>query len=159
MNLYFLRHGAAGEASEWRDPDSERPLTDEGKRLMAKEALVIAGLELDLEAIISSKLLRAVQTAQIVAEVMGLANCLSRDERLGPGLDSTRLAKLLSDSADKKSIMLVGHEPGLSRTIGALIGGTRIELKKGSLACIKVADPSTMAGELAWLLPPKFLTR
>jgi phosphohistidine phosphatase SixA len=51
--------------------------------------------------------------------------------------------------------MLVGHEPNMSATIGHLVGGARLDLKKGGLACIDLPDPASRAGALLWLIPPK----
>jgi phosphohistidine phosphatase SixA len=53
--------------------------------------------------------------------------------------------------------MLVGHEPDFSRTIGALIGSGRVQIKKGGLARVDVKNASLQSGELVWLIPPKAL--
>jgi len=53
----------------------------------------------------------------------------------------------------------VGHEPDFSDTISRLIGGGRLDLKKGGLALVELEDRATPAGRLLWLLPPRVLDR
>jgi len=157
MKLYFLRHGLAGQRSEWTGDDFERPLTDEGQARMAREAVTIAKLGLNLDLILTSPLVRAYQTAQSVAQHLSLLDKLITDERLAPGFSTEQLAPLLREHSNATALMLVGHEPDFSKVIGDLIGGGRVECKKGSLACVEVPDPVRLAGELLWLLPPKIL--
>ncbi len=157
MELYFLRHGIATEPGEWRGSDFDRPLTVEGQTRMASEAKSIAKLGLDLDCIITSPLLRAKQTAEIVARQMQIGDRVVEDARLGPDFTLDLLAAVLSQRAKAKAIMLVGHEPTLARTIGGLVGGVRIDLKKGALALVKLSDPRSLKGQLVWLVPPKVL--
>jgi phosphohistidine phosphatase len=157
MRVYFLRHGEAGDPAEWRGADSDRPLTDKGKERMAREATTLAELSLGLDLIVTSPLLRAKQTALIVARKLKMRDSLVEDERLGLGFDPDRLAAILLEHGTANAIMLVGHEPSMSQTIGHLVGGARIDLKKGGLASVDLPDPSSQEGELAWLIPPKVL--
>lgn len=158
MKLYFLRHGLAGEPSEWRGNDFDRPLTDEGKERMTRQAATIATLDLELDAVLTSPLMRAYQTAEIVARQLNRLDKLMKDERLGPGFNTQQLAKILAAHPKANALMLVGHEPGLSETIGDLIGGGRVVCKKGSLIRVDV-NAETLRGELVWSLPPGFLVR
>jgi phosphohistidine phosphatase len=159
MKLLFLRHGIAEEGPEWLGKDYDRPLAAEGRQLIEREASGIASLDLGLEAIISSPLPRAIETARIVARELGMLAELRSEERLGPGFDARRLAAFLGDLLSAKTVMLVGHEPGISRTIADLIGGGRLRCKKGSLACVRLEDSEPLRGDLEWLLPPGFLAR
>jgi phosphohistidine phosphatase len=157
MRLFFLRHGIAEDSDLWQGEDSERPLTDQGKELIASEAKVLAELDLGIDAILSSPFLRAYQTAEIVARELKAQDILASSELLGPGLDSRRLEELLSSHAEAEAPLLVGHEPDFSRTIGAVIGGGKVRCKKGSLVCVKLDGRSPPRGELLWSLPPSFL--
>jgi phosphohistidine phosphatase len=157
MRLYFLRHGVAVEADEWSGPDFDRPLTGDGVKLMTREAKTIAALNLELDVILTSPLVRAKQTAAIVAEKLDIADRLIEDERLGAGFGPNRLVDILAEYAGANAILLVGHEPGMSRTIAHLAGGVAVDVKKGSLARVDLADPATLQGELVWLIPPKVL--
>lgn len=157
MRLYFLRHGIAVEPEEWSGTDFDRPLTREGRERMEREARAIEGLALDLDRIVTSPLLRAKQTAAIVAEQLDRAAQVIEDPRLGGGFNLERLTAILRAHAGAKAIMLVGHEPSLSITIGEAIGGANLELKKAALAGIELRDPGAPTGTLFCLIPPKVL--
>lgn len=157
MNLFFLRHGLAGNRSEWQGDDAKRPLTDEGKEKMKHTANMLAALDLGLDVIITSPLVRAKQTAEIVARKL---NCpLVEDKRLEPGFNDDQLQKILLDHPNANTVMLVGHEPDFSDTISALIGGGRIICKKGGLALVELPNAHSKRGELLWLVPPKVLAQ
>lgn len=157
MKLYFLRHGEAGDPAQWEGNDAERPLTDDGLRRMELEARTMRRLELGVDRVITSPLLRARQTAEIVAVELKRKDRLVTDSRLGSDFDLERLAEILRDNQDVRDLMLVGHEPSMSATIGRLIGGGKVELKKGALARTDVPNPAQLSGELEWLLPPRVL--
>ena len=157
LKLYFLRHGQAGSRRDWQGDDVERPLTVEGKKRMGREAAAIGRLALPLDAIISSPLVRAAQTAEIVSKAGHSAVRLLTDGRLGPGFGPKQLAAILAAHRDASGLMLVGHEPDFSETISHLTGGGRLAMKKGALACVELENPASLKGTLAWLIPPKVL--
>jgi phosphohistidine phosphatase len=157
MRCYFLRHGLAGDRETWTGDDFVRPLTPEGRDRMKREAAAIDDLGLGLDLIVTSPRLRAKQTAQIVADRLKMNDRFVEDERLDIGLDADRLRATLEAHADASSIMVVGHEPSMSDTIGTILGGGRIELKKGGLACVELQDASASAGTLIFSIPPKIL--
>jgi phosphohistidine phosphatase len=156
MTLYVLRHGRA-DRSAWMGMDFERPLTEDGKECMLREADFIAQLDLGLDAILTSPLVRAYQTAEIVAERLNMLDLLTVDEQLEPGFGPIDLAEILEGYPEADEIMFVGHEPDFSETISYLIGGGNIVCKKGSLARVDLIDAGPLAGELVWLIPPKAL--
>jgi phosphohistidine phosphatase len=157
MKCYFLRHGIAVDPEGWSGNDFDRPLTREGLQRMAREAKAIADLSLDLDCIVTSPLLRAKQTAQIVAERLGMSDKLVEDPRLSGGFNFERLGAILGAHSNANAIMLVGHEPSMSSTIGRAIGNADIELKKAALAGVELADPGSATGTLFCLIPPKVL--
>lgn len=156
MRLFFLRHGLA-DRSEWYGPDFERPLTHKGKVRMRREAETIVELNLKLDVIISSPLVRAYQTAEIVAEELEMLDDLVEDGRLAPGFDVDDLAEIVAEYPSEARIMVVGHEPDFSETISDLIGGGEVVCKKGSLARVDLYGGPSLRGELVWLIPPKAL--
>jgi len=156
-NLYFLRHGQAADGHAWRGHDFDRPLTDEGRERMALEADAIKHLDLGLNRIVTSPLVRAQQTAAIVADALQIRDTLVEDERLGPNFGLEQLANILHGHPRASALMLVGHEPSLSATIGRLIGGAAIDFKKGSLARVDLSGTLELKGELMWLVPPRVL--
>ncbi len=155
MKLYFLRHGLA-DWPDW-DParDAERPLTDEGVKKAKSEAQAIARLDLGLDVIVSSPYTRAHQTAQAVADRLGVT--VLDDDRLAPGFNLDRLREILHRHTGAEAIMLVGHEPSFSSVISELIGGGRIVMKKGGLARVDVDSIDSLHGDLTWLLTSKLL--
>ncbi len=155
MQLYILRHGLAGDRAEWNGDDAKRPLTNKGKKKMAREAKRFVALGVHPDVILTSPLVRARQTADIVACELGVD--LQEDQRLAPGFAIDDLADVLREHERAKVLMLVGHEPDLSEVAGNLVGGGRLSMKKGGLACISVTNPSSLQGELICLLTPKAL--
>lgn len=157
MRLLFLRHGQAESRETWTGGDDGRPLTAEGRSAMAAEAAFLARLGSAPDVILSSPLTRARETARIFAEGLGVADRLHDDVRLAPGFGPTQLEEILEEHREARTVMLVGHEPDFSLTIGGLVGGAAVVCKKGGLARVDV-DPESGAAELVWLLPPKALT-
>ncbi len=157
MELYFLRHGLAGDREEWTGDDDLRPLTPAGKKRLAGEAKVLAHLKLKIDAIITSPLIRARQTADIAAKHLDLADKVVEDKRLRPGFDLRKLGEIVREHHDAQGLMVVGHEPDFSATVGGLIGRASVVMKKGGLAYVHVTNLSPLQGELVWLVPPKIL--
>ena len=155
VRCYFLRHGIAEDPEQWPGKDFDRPLTGAGKDRMAREAKTIVALAPGCDAILTSPLLRAKQTAAIVAKALKMPYI--EDPRLGLGFNARALADVLAEHADAEALLLVGHEPSMSTTIGEIVGGARIDLKKGALACVNFAKSSSLTGVLVWLVPPKIL--
>ncbi len=124
---------------------------------MERAAATLAKRELRLDFIITSPYLRACQTAEIVARKLRLLDKLVEDDRVAYGLNADKLAEILASCPKASSLMFVGHEPDFSETIGRLIGGGRVVVKKGGLACVNLPDPKTMKGELLWLVTLKMM--
>ena len=156
MKVYFLRHGIAADPQEWKGSDDDRPLTRDGIARMEREAKAIADIASDVEVIVTSPLLRARQTADAVADRLGMTDKLVEDTRIAHGFNAARCREIIAEHAGVRSIMLVGHEPTLSATIEALAGEANLELKKGALACVELAD-AYASGILTFLIPPKVL--
>jgi len=159
MDVYFLRHGDAGAAGAWKGRDDERPLSKEGAAQMEKVAATMALLRLHVDMILTSPLLRARQSAEIVARKLHLLDSLLAEERLAPGFGAAQLEKILADHRDRAALLLVGHEPDFSRVISACAGGARVTCGKGSLARVIIDDAASLQGILAWLVPAEVLAR
>jgi phosphohistidine phosphatase len=157
MEVYFLRHGDAGSRETWKGSDESRPLSKEGAARMEREASALASLRLPLDLIITSPLVRAQQTAEIVARRLNLLDALVEDDRLAPGFGAAELGSIMREHRALTALMLVGHEPYFSAIIAGCIGGGRVECKKGALARVDFQDPASLAGLLVWLLPPRVL--
>lgn len=155
MELYFLRHGIAADVGPDGLGDAGRPLTKEGIAKMRAGARGLRRLGLQLDALLSSPLVRAHETATIVARELGLE--LQLADELAPGCDIAQLFALLGEHRAAERVMLVGHEPDFSILIGALTGGSRVLMKKGGLGRVDIDLLEEGAGTLAWLLPPRAL--
>lgn len=112
-------------------------------------------LGLRLDHIVSSPLIRATQTAEIVGTALALRPRV--EAALAPGFDIAQLRRLLSHYSPTQRVMFVGHEPDLSTLIAALTNGGHALMKKGSLAHISVPHNTPLDGTLRYLLSPKIL--
>jgi phosphohistidine phosphatase len=161
MHLYFLRHGKAGSTEAWlaagNTDDDLRPLTDKGREQLKRSLPTLRALDMGIERILTSPLTRAAQTAAIAAKGLGLKDKLVTDDRLAQGTLLANLPAILRDYADLEALLLVGHEPDFSATIGRLIGGAEVAMKKGGLARVDLTQTTPPAGCLVWLLPPQVL--
>jgi phosphohistidine phosphatase len=149
MLIYFLRHGEA-DWPDWKKSDDERPLTDKGRKEMHEVGAFLANLSVKPDVVLTSPLPRASETAEIAARYVD-AKCV-KQESLAPGFGRSELKKLLKRRGSG-DVMLVGHEPDFSQTVGKLTGA-RIKLSKAGLALIEV-DADLSCGRLLWLFPPK----
>src|SRR5919197_217772 len=143
MEIYVLRHGIAVErGTPGYKKDSDRPLTKEGEEKMHQIAEAMLAMELKFDLILSSSLVRAEQTAKIVADA--LDEEVTFTDHLAPDGNALELIREINDEKPQR-VLLVGHEPDLSRLISLLVtGGTdaSIELKKGGL-CKLASDHLT----------------
>jgi phosphohistidine phosphatase len=158
MELYILRHGIADMLSA-NGRDSARHLTPEGVKKTRRVSKGMRAMELSFDLILSSPFLRAKETAVIVAKTFKIENCLRFSKSLAPDGNPKKLIdELKSTFRKREKVLLVGHEPFLSRFISLLISGDTavpITLKKGGLC--KLSTRSLQYGRcstLEWLLTP-----
>ncbi|HVT91781.1 MAG TPA: histidine phosphatase family protein [Bryobacteraceae bacterium] len=157
VELYLLRHGIAEDESAGQ-PDSERSLTHEGRKKLADilSAARAAGVAPSL--ILSSPFRRAVQTAEIAAEILTHSGEILRTQALTPGSTPQAVWEEVRVHRDADSILLTGHEPLFSAATAFLLGAPSLEIdfKKGSMARVDVYrfGPAPR-GVLKWLLAPK----
>ncbi len=158
MRLFLLRHGIAEDGSpSLRDFD--RALTERGRAELHWIARGMQNLGVTPDPILSSPLVRARQTAELVAPVLGATFEIA--EELSSGADFGALQRLIAAHGAAEALMLVGHEPDLADLAAALVGGRQgtLVLKKAGLIRIDLhgrAEPR--AGRLRWLLTPSQLT-
>ena len=166
MNLFILRHGIASDPGEDGLPkdlkDADRPLSAKGKQRMWRITEAMRTMELTFDAVVSSPLLRARQTAQTVTEALELRRKLLLTDHLAPtGNPKLLIDQLNAKGPRAKNILLVGHEPYLSELIALLIAGSptvMIDLRKGGLAKLEVEKLRFgRCATLGWLLTPKQL--
>ena len=161
MNLYLLRHGIAVEpGTPGYENDADRPLIPKGERRLRSAATAMKKLDLSFDLILTSPFLRARQTSDIVAGELKLKKRIEFFDGLLPGGSSKALIQRLSGCEPApENVLLVGHEPGLSRLISLLVSGgadaAAIEMKKGGLCKLEAAAlRHGQSARLAWLLTP-----
>jgi len=156
MKLYFLRHGIA-EDQRPGHTDVERRLTDEGIEEMQAVGRGMKRLGLEFDAILTSPLVRARQTAALAADALGLEDLVREEPRLACGCGFGDLQDMLIAQPHRARILLVGHEPDFSTLVGAVIGGGSVRMKKATLACVNVQVLQPGGGELRSLLNAEHL--
>jgi len=165
MKLFILRHGiAVDHGTPGYASDSERPLTPGGRRKTRVIARRLARLGVKPDVILTSPLVRARQTAEIVATELRLKKRLQLCEPLASGGDPRQIvAHMNRCHPEADSVMLVGHEPDLSAFASWLLTGSTsgapMELKKGGV-CVLEANrlKAGRCATLLWLAPPKLMT-
>ena len=160
MLIYILRHGIAAPRGVKPYPNDDRPLTEEGIEKMLKGVMGIVHVLDDVDIILTSPMIRAAETAKIVAKALHIESKLQICNELGPGSSLKNLLIYLAKFKKLRSIMIVGHEPDLAYFASALLGKKTpvIEFKKSSLCCIEVTTiPSKKDGKLLWHVTPKQL--
>lgn len=162
IRVYLVRHGIATDPTPGETDDS-RPLTARGRRRFRRAARAFAQLGEEVDQLFTSPLVRAVQTAEI------LARAIKRDEvgvleELRPGVPVPGLFAALGKRVEKgEGVALVGHDPQMSRLVAALgrLGaeeGARVDFRKGALVRIDVDGFPPEESEPRWHLRPRSRT-
>jgi len=153
MKVFIVRHGIAEDSA--RGGDRERALTEEGRKKMKDAAAGFARLNPEVDTIFSSPLVRAVQTAEIIAQALGQKAPIEIMEELSPAHSSEDVTRRLRNQKRKGNVILAGHEPNCSDLAGHLLGGTDMEFKKGAICLIETESLESGSGRLIWHLSPQ----
>jgi phosphohistidine phosphatase len=161
FELYLIRHGVAAERGENYPDDTKRPLTNEGVQKLRKEARALVALDITLDVILTSPLVRTRQTAELVAAAYRNPPPIVSMASLAPGSTHNAIIEELSKQHRRHHIALVGHEPGIGELAGRLIGSRRpLEFRKGAICRIDVAAlPPAGPGQLRWFLTPRIMRK
>ena len=161
MEVWILRHAKAEEGGPGT-PDEERALTPAARKRMKAAAQSIVRLEPRFDAILTSPLRRARQTAEPVAQALDQEKGLIETVALAPGADPREILREVEQRKCKRAL-LVGHMPHLGKLLGYLLTGrpnTPVEVKKGALARVEFEDETPKPpGTLTLLLTSKALAR
>lgn len=159
MQLLVIRHAIAMDREEHAKsgrPDSDRPLTDTGRRRMRKNARGMQRISPRPDLIGTSPWLRAADTARVIVETLGVERMETVDAMI-PDRPFSELAAWLNERSDVPTIAVVGHEPHVGELVSWLLGGrgSNVEFKKGA-ACLLRIDDTVDAGSavLQWHLQP-----
>jgi phosphohistidine phosphatase len=155
VELCVLRHAHAGDAGTWDEADELRPLTEKGRRQCERLGRLLAAAGFAPDAVLTSPLVRARQTAEIVAGLLGVP--VGLEARLGEMVDLAVLEEILTDAGSPGRPLIVGHDPDFSELVSELVGAP-IVMRKAAFARIDAERPLVPGGgELRWLVPPELL--
>lgn len=157
--LYLVRHAIAAERSEEWPDDGNRPLTARGVARFRQSVAGFASMHVALDEIFTSPLVRARQTAELLAEGLPGKPAVKVLAALAPAHTPVTVLRELAQAARGQRLALVGHEPGLGELAARLTGSSRsIPFKKGGICRIDLPGlGSRRPGELQWLLTPRML--
>lgn len=154
MFVYFVRHASAGQKK--LKNDDKRPLDKEGIEQSGHIGRLLAALDVHPDLILSSPLKRAMQTASLVANELGHEEKIQVEPSLRPTGSYDSFRALLRHCSKLESIMVVGHNPNLSRFLSLLISNGSsdkwTDMKKGTVARV---DYSAKRSMLDWVITPK----
>jgi phosphohistidine phosphatase len=163
-DLYILRHGiAVDRGTAGYSDDTKRPLTPEGQTKTRQVAKGLLRLGVDVDWIVSSPLVRAVETAGLVSEELEKRIPVDLCDALAPGGSAEALISFLAKQASRRRVMVVGHEPDLSELAARLMGAGRhanLSFKKGGCCLLRFSEfPPKSPGRLVWWLTPRVLRK
>jgi phosphohistidine phosphatase len=156
MQIYLLRHGIAEDAKPGH-PDSERPLTDEGRDKLRRVLKRARTADLNPSLILSSPYRRAVETATVAAEVLAYKGEIVRTRALVPESSPFDAWEEIRNRKDERAILLSSHEPLMSSMAAFLLDSPalHVDMKKAALVRIDCDRFGPKAsGILKWMLTP-----
>jgi phosphohistidine phosphatase len=162
MNLYIVRHAiAVPRGTRGYEDDSQRPLTDNGRKKMKKIVKGLYQFDIELDTILTSPYVRARDTAKILANEFEMEDQIHFSENLVPPGNFEALITEIQEKYDVGSLALVGHEPMLSQFISWLATGNRdmkIILKKGGVGYLSSDHLyQDHRATIEWLLTPALM--
>ena len=157
MKLIIVRHAAAIERTA-DVPEEQRYLTPEGRAYFRKTARTMLKRGVEPSLILTSPLVRAVQTADILAEALSYIGSVVVTDELSPGFDPEALRRLLKTYQQVDELVIVGHEPDLSGVVSSLLSlQGEFNFKKGSAFRLTIDTAFTKPAAFKWLAVGKKL--
>jgi phosphohistidine phosphatase len=155
MILYLMRHANAGLRRPNPSLDAKRALVKDGKDQCVLMARTLSSLKVQIDAVVSSPLKRALQTAQFVATELGHEAKIEISPALAPDGQYADFQALLAKYSGSEGVLAVGHNPNIVQFLGKLVtgnGGASLRLRKGAIARI---DLDRHPAQLQWLIDPR----
>jgi phosphohistidine phosphatase len=158
VNLYLVRHAEAVPVGGRILRDADRTLSARGEEDSALMGRWLAGIDPDVDSIVTSPLVRAKRTAEILLREMSDHPALHVSEHLAPGFSHAPLLEELSALDRGGGIVAVGHQPDLSMFIAFLIADraqVAVAMEPGAIAHLRVrTSAGRLESQLRWLLTP-----
>lgn len=163
MDVIFVRHASAQDKSEVSE-DSQRRLTDKGRTEARTTARAIRELGEKISVVLTSPAVRAVETAEMLADEHG-ADRIEQAQMLAHPADAEavrgRLQQLLAEGVE--CVAMVGHSPSLDHCVGELVAAQPkigVSLSKAGAACVELpSDYPNAAPELRWVMRREILAK
>jgi phosphohistidine phosphatase len=160
IELYLVRHGLSAERGPKYPDDRLRPLTPAGVKKFAESVPGLEALNVAIDVVLTSPLVRARDTATLLAAGLSPKPAIVELEALAPGGRHQAIVDAIkTHSKRQRRIALVGHEPDLGELAARLLGARgMVQFKKGAICAIDV-DGATPGGPgtLRWFLTPRAL--
>lgn len=155
MKLYCMRHGEALPGAE----DAQRPLSDKGREDVSNVATHLRRCRITIDHVMSSKRVRAVQTAETMAEAMGISEVTPCEHGLDEMDSVGEMVENIRQWHD--DTLLVSHLPFLSKLVSALVLNDEfqpmINFAPGSIICLHQFEGQLW--NVSWLLKPIVVPR
>lgn len=155
MNLFLIRHSIAENIS-FDKKDFDRELTEEGKKIITKLSASWKSYIEHLDVILTSPLVRAVQTAEIISSNIQNNKNIIKDNNLGTGSHTADLIELLN-TLESNNVAVVGHQPDLSNHINNFCGTGSFNLVFPPASLAKIEFDNSIKygkGKLIYFIPP-----
>ncbi len=153
LKLWLGRHGEAVDV-DMSGTDFDRRLTDYGRQQVAQTARWLLSREPAPELVLHSPLIRAKQTAEVIANEIRGGAVVMEESLLAPGFSTMALLNRLANSGVSR-VVCIGHQPDIGRSLAEITGGGRAMISPGTLAGIEFhGRPAIGAGSLRWLIDP-----
>ncbi|MCC7385089.1 MAG: histidine phosphatase family protein [Deltaproteobacteria bacterium] len=155
LSVYLVRHEEAEEGGA----DAYRALTEHGRRRIRATARFFAAQEVTVDRVVTSPLVRAVQTAEILVGEIGFDGPVLVDAAIVSPVRLESLTDLITSTpAPARGVALVGHEPILGALVGELVGASMTGFRKGEILALTL-DRSTETFRFRWRILPDGPTR
>jgi len=157
MRIYLLRHGIAEDAGPGT-PDAKRELTDKGRSKLASVLQLARRADIQLELVLSSPLVRAVQSAEVARKILGVEAPVQQTQALIPEGSPQEVWEELRGLRNLEGVLLSGHEPLMSHLTAWLLDAPtlQVHMTKAALVCIEMQSfRSGPQGVLNWMITPK----
>lgn len=158
MNLYVVRHAEAMPLGGEIRSDFDRTLSERGRADAAVMAHVLAQIDLDIKAVLTSPLVRAVQTGEMFGRELMRDPVTSR--RLEPGFNPRLLNEEIQTISNGAGVVVIGHQPDMSMFVSFLISPARdavVAMEAGAMACIHLQLSGQ--AQLRWVLTPEIVRK
>src|ERR1700692_2197856 len=156
MIVYFLRHGNAGQKRVNPVQDEKRPLDKEGIEQCRYVGRLLYSMDTHVDLILSSPLKRATQSASMVGNEIAYEQKIELTPALRPSASYEAFRDLLHAVSGLEAVMVVGHNPNLSRFLSLMVTGglsnNAMEMKKGSVARVELGQKRSL---LQWMVTPR----